>query len=96
MIREVLNSKGSHAITSDQWHVVLSHFTTVLKGPPFVRKVCSEHDDRAACVKAAKELRAKLAREGPNVPAEERDEVFVRKPNFKSLKLARRRSAVAE
>jgi hypothetical protein len=96
MIRNVKTSKGADAITSDQWHVVHSRFTSVKQGPAFSRGVHSEHDDRVACAKAAKRLRAKLALENADVPAEERDEVFVRKPNFRSLKKARRRAPVAE
>jgi hypothetical protein len=93
MIREVLNSKGTKAITSDCWHVVHSHFTVVKRGPAFKRGIHSEHGDRAACAKVARKLQAELALENANVPPEQRDEVFVCKPGYKSLKMARRRSA---
>jgi hypothetical protein len=96
MISEVKTKKGAKAITSDRWHLVHSRFTGVQQGPPFSRDVLSEHEDRAACVKAAKKLRAKLALENAEAPAAEQDEVFVRKPNFRSLKRAQRRSPVAE
>jgi hypothetical protein len=95
MIQEVVNSKGAEAITSDHWHVVHSRFVGASRKRPFVRGVESEHADRAACVKAAKALRKKLATEAGSAPVEERDEVFVRRPGFKSLKKARRRAKTA-
>jgi hypothetical protein len=95
MIQEVVTSKGAQAITSDQWHVVHSRFVEAGRQRPFVRGVESEHADRAACVRAARALRRKLATEAGAAPVEERDEVFVRKPGFKSLKKARRRAKAA-
>jgi hypothetical protein len=53
--------------------------------------VHSEHADALECRKAAKELRLKIARNDEGVPEAERDEVFVRRPNYKSLKLAKAR-----
>jgi hypothetical protein len=91
MIREVLTSKGVAAVTSDQWHVVHSRFAVVRGRSGFARGVFSEHEDRTACQAAAKGLRARLAGENQAVPAEERDEVFVRRPNYKSLKRAKHR-----
>ena len=93
MIKEVVTSKGTAAITSDRWHVVLSRFTNAGRKQPFARGIDSEHADRSECLKAARALRARLAAEAGSVPEEERDEVFVRRPNFKSLKAARRRRA---
>lgn len=52
--------------------------------------IVSEHDDRTACCAAARELRALLAKDS-KMPLAQRDEVFVRKPNYKSLKAAGRR-----
>jgi hypothetical protein len=91
MITEVLTSKGTAAITSDQWHVVLSRFTNARRSRPFSRCVDSEHPDRDGCRKAAKALRARMAAEAEGVPEAERSEVLVRPPHFKSLKAARRR-----
>lgn len=91
MIMEVKTSKGTQAITSDQWHVVHSHFTDPRCELPFLRGVSSEHPDRSECVKAAKALLAKLATEAGNVPAAEKDEVYVRRPGFKSLKAVKSR-----
>ena len=89
MITEVVTSKGVPAITSDQWHVVHSRLIDGGGKRPYSRIVHSEHADAPACRKAAKELRLKLAHEAIGVPEAERDEVFVCRPNFKSLKLAK-------
>ncbi|MCC6671922.1 MAG: hypothetical protein IT458_12740 [Planctomycetes bacterium] len=91
MIMEVKTSKGTQAITSDQWHVIHSHFTDPRSDLPFLRGVSSEHPDRSECVKAAKALLARLESEASNVPAAEKDEVFVRRPGFKSLRAVKRR-----
>jgi hypothetical protein len=91
MIQEVVTSKGIAAITSDQWHVVHSRLVDVHSKRPYARGVHSEHADRVACYAAAKALRVKLAGLHAGVPEAERDEVFVRKPNFKTLKLAKTR-----
>ena len=93
MIRKVSTKKGADAITSDHWHVVHARFTSDQQDLPFSRGIVSEHDDRAACVESARKLRAKLALESAGVAVEERDEVFVRKPFFRSLKLAARSTA---
>jgi len=88
VIQNVITRKGASAITSDHWHVVHSRFTAGDERP-FVRVVHSEHADGAECRAAARELRSKLAAESPGVPEAERDEVFVRRPNFKSLRATR-------
>ena len=92
VISETTTTKGSPAITSDRWHVVHSRFRSRGRGgKPFERVITSEHDDRLSCRKAARMLRDNLEID-PKVPQAQRDEVFVRKPNFKSLKTALRRS----
>ncbi len=91
MIRSATTLKGSKAITSDQWHVVHSRFTVRGGRQSFVRAVSSEHPNRAECVQAARALRARLAAEHPGLPALERDEVLVRRPDFKSLERTRHR-----
>ena len=95
MITEVQTAKGTAAITSDHWHVVHARWVAGESKRPFMRSIYSEHDDRAACRGAAKALRQKLMSEATRVPADERDEVFVRKPNFKSLKRAKARRTQA-
>lgn len=93
MIQDVVNSKGNKAISSDHWHVVLSHFTVVQGTRGFVRTVHSEHDTQTECVRAARALRRQLAEQGGTSPEAERDEVFVRRPKFKSLKACKNRRA---
>ncbi|MFO0981335.1 MAG: hypothetical protein U1E76_06200 [Planctomycetota bacterium] len=51
----------------------------------------SEHDDRKQAVDAAKALLLSLRDRTGDRPIEQRDQVFVRRPNFKSLAFARRR-----
>ena len=96
MITEVQTSKGTAAITSDQWHVVHSRLVHAGAKRPFVRTVHSEHGERVECQKAAKALRVKLAQEAAGVPEAERDEVFIRRPNFKTLKMAKCRRTEVE
>jgi len=94
MIKDTVTKKGTAAVTSDQWHVVLAHFTVDAKSElPFVRSIVSEHDDSKGCKLAAKELTASLEAGGKKIPAKKRDQVFARPPHFKSLKLARRHKA---
>lgn len=95
MIRETRTTGDSEAITSDQWHVVLSHFTEGGRPRPFARDVHSEHPDRATCLAAARALLKQVRAGAADTPLAERDEVFVRKPGFKSLKWAKSRSAKA-
>ena len=91
MITTVETSKGTEAITSDRWHVVHARFVGARARLPFARSISSEHDDRKSCVQAAKALIAKVRSEAGTVPLAEQDQVFVRRPGFKSLKAARRR-----
>lgn len=93
MIKDIVNSKGHPAITSDLWHVVHSRLVEQGGVHPYARSIHSEHPDRAACHAAACALRRSLTAASPNLPEEERDEVLVRKPEFKSLKRARARRA---
>ncbi|MBL9078108.1 MAG: hypothetical protein JNL08_11425 [Planctomycetes bacterium] len=82
-------SKGSAALTSDQWHVVHSRFMFPGTRHPFRRSIHSEWSDEASCKTAARALRRQLRADGKAAPVAEQDEVFVRKPQFKSLAVAR-------
>ena len=96
MITETVTNKGVPAITSDRWHVV--HAKCRRRGKqsgPFERMIVSEHEDKVGCRKAAKALLADLLKD-KDVPLAQRDEVFVRRPNFKSLKATRRRTKPKE
>ena len=96
MIQEVVTKKGAPAITSDQWHVVHSRLVDLRAKRPYVRGIHSEHADRISCRKAARILRAKLLADSAAAPDVERDEVFVRKPRFKTLKQAKARKHADE
>lgn len=91
MIHEVVTSKGAAAITSDRWHVVHSRCVVSAETTAFTRSINSEHADRGECKTAARQLRDKLATQESAVPADQRDEVFIRPPGFKSLKGTRTR-----
>lgn len=91
MIAEVKTGQGLDAITSNQWHVVHSRLLCAGTKRPFARRIASEHPDRESCCAAAKLLRERVGAASAGVPIAEREEVFVRRPNFKSLKLARQR-----
>jgi hypothetical protein len=96
MISETVTSAGSPAITSDHWHVVHSRFHPKgEKSRPFERVIVSEHDNRIGCRDAARALRASLDQES-DAPLAQRDQVFVRKPHFKSLRAARHRTQPKE
>lgn len=91
MIQHVVNSKGAKAITSDRWHVVHSRFIRLNGKWRFARGVHSEHGDVAECKTAAKALLERIRTEGSKLPPEERDEVFVRRPNYKTLETCNNR-----
>lgn len=91
MIRETNSSKNSPALTSDRWHVVRAAFSGETSGKPrFARSIVSEHEDRAAAVTAAREIFSSISPEMKTREPGERDQIFVRKPEFKTLKLAKR------
>jgi hypothetical protein len=92
MIQEVLNHKMTPALTSDRWHVVLAKWTDQAPGVSrFVRSIVSEHDTRDSATTAALGLKATLKPAMADRPLEGRDQVFVRRPDFKSLKSTNKR-----
>jgi len=91
MIHEVLSPKNHHpAITSDQWHVAHARWTGQHGEPRFERTIVGEHVDRRSAAAAARTIVSDMAEEMTTRTRETRDQVFVRRPNFKSLKAARR------
>jgi hypothetical protein len=71
--------------------VIVARFNGIDAGRPrFVRSVVSEHEDRAAAAAAAREVISTIDRSMSDRPTEGRDQVFVRKPDYKSLKTASR------
>lgn len=89
MISEVQTRKGTAALTSDQWHVVHAHFTFPGSKRPYLRSIHSEWPDRASCRRAGRALRQTLNEVRPDLPESQQDEVLMRKPNFKTLKLGK-------
>jgi hypothetical protein len=90
MIQETLSPKKHPAITSDKWHVVRARWTGRSGVPRFERSIVAEHADRRSATVAARALVSDLADEMTGRARETRDQVFVRRPNFRSLKAANR------
>jgi hypothetical protein len=95
MIIETVTKQNRPAIASDQWHVVHARWSGMpQRNARYIRAIVSEHESRAETVQAAKHLASRLALECAERRACERDAVFVRHPNFKSLRFARNRKPV--
>ncbi len=91
MIRETISRRNHAAVTSDHWHVVRARLSAEPSDDSrYVRSIVSEHDNRVAAVTAARQIFRSLAPEMADRPRDVRDQIFVRKPDFKSLKLAKR------
>ena len=91
MISETRNKKSHPALTSDRWHVVHARWSGNKSAPArFVRSIVSEHEDRAGAASAKRELAESMAADLADRPRACRDQIFVRKPGFKSLVSARR------
>jgi hypothetical protein len=89
LIRDTLSRKSNPSITSDRWHVVHARWSGNAAGvPSFARSITSEHADRATAIAAARALQTSLGSELATRPRLCRDQVFVRRPAFKTLKLA--------
>lgn len=87
MIRETLLESEALAITSDAWHVVHARWNGVAKGTPlFDRAIVSEHADIETAREAARALWRTLEDSMARRPVARRDQLFVRKPDFKSRK----------
>ena len=92
MIRDVQTRREHAAITSDQWHIVHAAWSRNGEGEPrFDRKILSEHRTFETARAEAFKVMAALSLEMGDRPRPQRDQIFVRKPNFKSLKVAGRR-----
>ncbi len=91
MIREVLSSKKNPALTSDRWHVVHARWSEEAVGEEcFVRSIVSEHEDSSSAVSAARAIKSSLAPGMAARPLAQRDQVFVHRPGYRTLKIARR------
>jgi hypothetical protein len=92
MIREMLNRKNSPVLTSDHWHVLRARWTgDSSEEPLYQRTIVSEHDDSAAAAKAARAIVATFVAEMAGRKPETRDQVLVRRPGYKSLKIGKRK-----
>jgi hypothetical protein len=86
MIQETLTANRNPALTSDRWHVVHARWDGVSRTKPlFLRTIVSEHDTRETAVDASRELRATVAPTLANRTDTNRDQIFVRPPNYRSL-----------
>jgi hypothetical protein len=91
VIRDTVTRSNRPAITSDHWHVVRARWAgDESDDPEFTRSIVSEHPDRNSAVAAARELRASIDVTLGARPSAQRDQVFVRKPAFKSFRSAKR------
>jgi N-dimethylarginine dimethylaminohydrolase len=87
MIQDVLTNRQSPASTSDKWHVVHARWMCDSSDEPrFERTIVSEHENYNAAVESACALVSSLQGELATRPSRERDQVFVRKPGYPSLK----------
>lgn len=91
MIKDTLSRHKRPALTSDRWHVVHARWSGNVKGEPrFERSITSEHEDRDSATEAARKLQTELGADIARRPASSSDQIFVRRPNFSSLKAAPR------
>ena len=91
MIQETSTKEHRPALTSDRWHVVHARWTGERAGRPrYIRTIVGEYDDRASATRRAREMVSRLAPEMTRRPLAQRDQLFVRKPGFRSLKTAGR------
>lgn len=91
MIQEVLNKKNHLVVTSDRWHVLHARWTKKNTGKPlYVRTIISEHDDKKSAAEAARDFVASFQAEMVGRQPNTRDQALVRRPRFRSLKIAPR------
>ena len=91
MIQEILNEQNHISVTSDRWHVLHARWTKKSPGKPlYVRAIISEHDDKESASKAARDLAASFQAEMVGREPETRDQALVRRPGYRSLKIAPR------
>jgi len=91
MIRQTKNHKNSLVLTSDRWHVLRARWNGDSSGEPlYQRTIESEHEDSASAADAARTLVASFVTEMDGRTRETRDQVLVRRPGYRSLKIAKR------
>lgn len=91
MIQETVNRQNHILVASDRWHVLHARWNQEpTRRSRFVRAIISEHGDRESAVKAARDLAASLQSEMTGRLPETRDQALVRRPGYRSLKVAQR------
>lgn len=91
MISQTTSRTHRPALTSNRWHVVHARWSGAGEdGHRFVRTIVSEHEDRERATESARKLADRLGDEMRRRPRHERDQLFIRKPGFKSLAAAGR------
>jgi hypothetical protein len=92
VIQDTLSCKSNPAVTSDQWHVIRATWSGESESAPtFQRSIVSEHQTRDAAVDAARALVDGFGGEMGSRSRNTRDQIFVRPPAYKTLKIAGRR-----
>ena len=90
MIRETKNHKNTPVVTSDHWHVLRARWNGDTNGEPlYQRTIESEHDDSASATDAARTIAASFGTEMEGRTRQTRDQVLVRRPGYRSLKIAK-------
>ena len=91
MIREIKNHKDAVMLTSDHWHVLRAWWIGRDADDPLYRRTIeSEHDDRDSATTAARGIAATFGAEMDGRSRGTRDQILVRRPGYKSLKIAKR------
>ncbi len=91
MIRESRNESNRVVLSSDRWHVVHARWERNLtETARFARTIVSEHDDRDTARLSARSLMNQLVAGLAELPLPLRDQIFLRRPGYLSLKRAHR------
>jgi hypothetical protein len=91
MIRETTSHNDAPMLTTDQWHVLRARWTGESTTEPLYRRTIeSEHEDNDAAANAARQIASGFGTEMEGRERLTRDQVLVRRPGYKSLRVARR------
>ena len=92
MIHDATSRHGRPAMTSDRWNVVLARWDGGLDGRArFERTIVSEHADQPSATFAARQWLAHFREQRKTRSRERWDQVFVRRPGFRTRRRAPRR-----
>jgi hypothetical protein len=91
MIQEIKNHKNALMLTSDHWHVLRAWWIGRNSNDSLYRRTIeSEHDDRDSATTAARGIAATFGAEMDGRSPDTRDQILVRRPGYKSLKISKR------